>query len=271
MNGFCSVKLCRSDGEAVVTACGEEYRITIADWEALGLEDGGAVDDDGVQTLSECAEKLSCIKKALVYLSYRALPSLKLRQKLKTAGFCEDAIDKTLAILVKKGYVNDEELCADYATVLRDSKKYGASRLRKELYAKGFSRECVDSAVEEAFEDYHTEAQFGSEARIYRDRIAITSLDGSGSGGDRVAAAKAADKLLTVRSVQAAFALIRIGEVVHISTRSDGSINVQLILEKIGGGGHFDVAGAALAQSELADAERMLKEAIDDYFDGEKK
>ena len=157
MNGFCSVKLCRSDGEAVVTACGEEHRITIADWEALGLEDGGAVDDDGLQTLSECAEKLSCIKKALVYLSYRALPSLKLRQKLKTAGFCEDAIDKTLALLVKKGYVNDEELCADYATVLRDSKKYGASRLRKELYAKGFSRECVDSAVEEAFEDYETE------------------------------------------------------------------------------------------------------------------
>ena len=157
MNGFCSVKLCRSDGEAVVTACGEEYRITIADWEALGLEDGGAVDDDGLQTLSECAEKLSCIKKALVYLSYRALPSLKLRQKLKTAGFCEDAIDKTLALLVKKGYVNDEELCADYATVLRDSKQYGASRLRKELYAKGFSRECVDSAVEEAFEDYETE------------------------------------------------------------------------------------------------------------------
>lgn len=157
MTGVCSVKLCRNDGEAVVTACGEEYRITIADLEALGLEDGGAVDDEGLQTLSECAEKLSCIKKSFVYLSYRALPALKLRQKLKTAGFSEDAIDKTIRLLTKKGYLNDEELCLDYAVALRDGKKFGASRLRKELYAKGFSRECVDSAVEEAFEDYETE------------------------------------------------------------------------------------------------------------------
>lgn len=157
MSGICSVKLCRSDGEAVVTVHGEDYRITIADFQSLGLEDGLAVDEEGLQSLAECAEKLSCIKKALVYLSYRALPTLKLRQKLKKAGFGEDAVDKTLELLTKKGYLNDQELCADYAVALRDSKKFGASRLRKELYAKGFSGEDVDSAVEEAFEGYDAE------------------------------------------------------------------------------------------------------------------
>ena len=78
---------------------------------------------------------------------------------------------------------------------------------------------------------------------------------------------KAADKLLSVRNVSAAFALIRIVTTVFISARSEGSINVQLILERIGGGGHFDVAGAALADTTLEAAEALLTETIDSYFD----
>ena len=83
---------------------------------------------------------------------------------------------------------------------------------------------------------------------------------------DRVAAAKAADKLLAVRNVNAAFALVLIGNTVHISARSNGKINVQLILEKVGGGGHFDVAGAAMRDSGLAEAKERLLGAIDEYM-----
>lgn len=131
----------------------------------------------------------------------------------------------------------------------------------------GASPEFARTFFEEAFDDYTSEARFGTEAHIYRDQIAITSTVSNGSSNSRVAAAKAADKLLTVRNVNAAFALILIGDTVHVSARSNGSINVQLILEKIGGGGHFDVAGAAIAQSSLEAAEDMLKKAIDEYFE----
>ena len=91
-------------------------------------------------------------------------------------------------------------------------------------------------------------------------------MEGTGASGDRVAAAKAANKLLTVRNINAAFALIRIGTTVFISARSNGSINVQLILEKIGGGGHFDVAGAALTDTDLESAEELLRSTIDSYL-----
>ena len=57
------------------------------------------------------------------------------------------------------------------------------------------------------------------------------------------------------------------GNMVHISARSNGTINVQLILEKIGGGGHFDMAGAAIPESELQEAEQQLIGAIDAYFE----
>ncbi len=194
-----------------------------------------------------------------------------------SASSASELISEILEQSLPAGTLRKEEANLLMAGIMVDTKNFtrtvGTRTFAAALYLRGAgaSTEYARTFFEEAFEVYHTEAQFGSGARIYRDRIAITSLEGSGSGGDRVAAAKAADKLLTVRSVHAAFALIRIGEVVHISARSDGSINVQLILERIGGGGHFDVAGAALAQSELEDAERMLMKAIDAYFDGEKK
>lgn len=154
MHGVCSVKLCRNEGEAVITLYGEDYRITMADYEAIGIADGERVEDEKASLLAEAAEKLSCIKKAFTYLSYRALPSFKLFQKLKTAGFSKDAVEKTIVLLTKKGYLNDDELCVDYAVALRNSKKFGKSRLCKELYAKGFNREQIEEAVEKAFEDY---------------------------------------------------------------------------------------------------------------------
>ena len=62
-----------------------------------------------------------------------------------------------------------------------------------------------------------------------------------------IAAAKAAENLLSIKGVDAAFALIRIGGETHISARSNASVSVQLILEKMGGGGHLDSAGARSA------------------------
>ena len=139
------------------------------------------------------------------------------------------------------------------------------------LRGAGANTEIARTFFYDAFEDYRAEARFGAEVEIYRGQIAITLSDGTGSAHDRVAAAKAADKLLTVREVNAAFALVRIGETIHISARSNGQINVQLILEQIGGGGHFDMAGAALADRTVDDAKELLIGAIDRYFEDNHK
>ncbi len=185
---------------------------------------------------------------------------------------CE-LISEILEQSLPAGTLRKEESNLLMAGIMVDTKNFtrtvGTRTFAAALYLRGCgaSTEYARTFFEEAFEDYLAEAQFGSEARIYRDQIAITSIEGSGSSGDRVAAAKAADKLLTVRNVNAAFALIRIGTTVHISARSNGTINVQLILERIGGGGHFDVAGAAIAESELKEAQALLIDAIDHYFE----
>ena len=82
--------------------------------------------------------------------------------------------------------------------------------------------------------------------------------------GDRIAASKAADKMLGIRGVEASFALAIAGSGVAVSARSKGRINVQLIMEKLDGGGHFDMAGAQLPGS-MDDAVEALISAIDEY------
>lgn len=184
---------------------------------------------------------------------------------------CE-LISEILEQSLPAGTLRKEEANVLMAGIMVDTQNFtrtvGTRTFAAAMYLRdaGASTEYARTFFEEAFESYRAEARFGSEAYIYRDQIAITSIEGSGSSGDRVVAAKAADKLLNVRHVNAAFALIRIGSTVHISARSNGSINVQLILEKIGGGGHFDVAGAAIAESKLKEAEALLLDAINQYF-----
>lgn len=167
----------------------------------------------------------------------------------------------------------NEEASIMMSGIMLDTKNFtrtvGMRTFAAALYLKnaGADTEYARTFFEEAFEDYLSEAQFGSGAKIYRDRIAIACAEGSGAANDRVLAAKAADKLLSVRNVNAAFTLISSPSGVNISARSDGSINVQLIAERVGGGGHFDSAGAFFADASLEEAQQLIISAIDAYFD----
>ena len=103
--------------------------------------------------------------------------------------------------------------------------------------------------------------------RVYRDQIAISCLEDDTDPSYRVVAAQAADKMLTINSVDASFALVKIEGVTYISARSDGTINVQRILERLRGGGHFDVAGAQVEDEEMQSTLSVLKKSIDDFLD----
>lgn len=116
-------------------------------------------------------------------------------------------------------------------------------------------------------EDLSKEARFHTSITLYRGCIAISSCDGETDESFRIIASKAADKMLTLRGVEAAFTLVRIGEQIHISARSSGQINVQLILERMGGGGHFDVAGAQIVSDSIGAVLSELKYSIDMQFD----
>ena len=100
-------------------------------------------------------------------------------------------------------------------------------------------------------------------ARIYRNGIAIAS---SLKPEKRIIIAQTADELLNIEGVEASFVVSPDGENVNISARSIGTINVQLILEKLGGGGNQSTAGGQIMKSTVPDVLTRLKTAIDDYL-----
>ena len=88
---------------------------------------------------------------------------------------------------------------------------------------------------------------------------------------DTVLAAQAADELLNITGIEASFVIVKVGDEIFISGRSLGKINVQLILETLGGGGHMTMAGTKFTSMKLEDVVMKLKDAIDEYFrEGEK-
>lgn len=137
------------------------------------------------------------------------------------------------------------------------------------LYSRGAHTSVTREFFNQDLEDMRIASAFDSTARIYRDVIAITWLntDREASPEDRVAAAKAADSLLSLKGIEASFAMVLMNDTVAISGRSKGEINVQLILEKLQGGGHFDVAGAQVKNATLQSAYELLKAAINEYFE----
>lgn len=136
------------------------------------------------------------------------------------------------------------------------------------LYSRNAHTDTAKEFFNEKFEELQVASDFDANSRIYADIFAVTWLseDHVPSPEDRIAASKAADKLLGIQGVEASFALAIAGQNVVISGRSKGKINVQLILEKLEGGGHFDMAGAQVEGATVAEVYEMLKEAIDEYM-----
>jgi len=149
------------------------------------------------------------------------------------------------------------------------SKSTGTRTFSAALYLRdrGASPERVTALNKTSLDDYMREGGFRTNVEFFRKVMAITVADSRFETGpaDRITVAKAADNLLSIAGVEASFALVKIGDIVAISARSAGRINVQLILEKLNGGGRYDEAGAQV-QGGVEAAVKRLKGAIDEYL-----
>ncbi len=157
-----------------------------------------------------------------------------------------------------------------YAGIVVDTKSFtfktgvrtfeAASFLRKQ----GVDTVSIKTMFQQDLESYIQRASIIRESEIYRDTIAISATAESGPG-IHVLVAQAADELLNIKGITASFVLYATENGVSISGRSLGNINVQVILEKLGGGGHMTIAGAQLSDLSIKEAKERLCQAIDEY------
>ena len=101
-------------------------------------------------------------------------------------------------------------------------------------------------------------------AQLYRGNIAVAAPE---EPQNRVIIAQAADELLSLKGVKASFVVFPSGENVQMSARSLGEVNVQVILEALGGGGNSTTAGGRVENTDVETVKSRLLEAIDAYFE----
>jgi len=185
---------------------------------------------------------------------------------------CE-LVSEILEQVLPSGVLAGDEADVMFAGILVDTKQFarnvGVRTFSAALWLRGEGANTTEA--QELFrtelDELIREARFESNVVIYKGIIAISVNDADNNvPGDRIIAAKAADKLLTVEGVLASFALCRIDNVIHVSARSTGTVNVQVIVEKLGGGGHYDAAATQIRDGTMGDALKRLKEAIDSYL-----
>ena len=202
-----------------------------------------------------------------------ALPqSVKLSYIEPSASSTCEMVTEMLETAVSSQNILKEEADIILSGILLDTKQFtrntGTRTFGAAQYLRGAGANPSDvyNLFKTSPEDLSKEARFHTSIVMYKGNIAIASCDGETDESYRIIASKAADKMLTLKGVDAAFTLVRIGDQIHISGRSSGTINVQLILEKLHGGGHFDVAGAQVSSDSIYTVLETLKESIDEYL-----
>lgn len=111
-------------------------------------------------------------------------------------------------------------------------------------------------------EDIQAKSRAIAEAEIFADCFAISECKSDGLKSPTVVAAQTANELLSVVGVKASFVLTDYNQMIYISARAIDEINVQLIMERLGGGGHLNIAGAQLPDTTMAEAMALLKKTI---------
>ncbi len=158
-----------------------------------------------------------------------------------------------------------------YAGILMDTKNFtfktgvrtfeAASFLRKQ----GVDTIVIKTLFQQDLTSYIRKANIIKNAEIVREQIAV-SVCAENDKDIHLSAAQAADDLLNIKGITASFVLYSDEEGVTISGRSLGGINVQVILEKLGGGGHLTIAGAQISDVTLEEGKQQLIAAVEDYF-----
>ena len=186
------------------------------------------------------------------------------------ASSASELVTELLQYLVEPADVLREEAESLMAGIVLDTKHFSLRTGGRTFEAAAFLRRAgadtsdVQRLFQNNLSDMVSRYDIIRRAEMYRDDIAIAVIPEDGI--DRVAAAQAADELLGLQGVRASFVVFRNGEDVQMSARSLGEINVQVILEALGGGGNSSTAGGRVENGDPLVVREQLCQAIDDYF-----
>ncbi|MBR3555687.1 MAG: DHH family phosphoesterase [Oscillospiraceae bacterium] len=188
------------------------------------------------------------------------------------ASSASELVTELMQYLVETADIRKTEAEAVLAGIVLDTKNFTMRTGSRTFEAAAFLRRCSadTTEVKKLLQNdlRSTVARFSivEKAVEYKPGIAVAEEQ---SYQDRIIAAQAADELVNISGIDTSFVVFKSDETVNISARSIGDVNVQVILEKLGGGGNRSGAGAQIRDMTVAEVSERLKRAIDEYLSSE--
>ncbi len=186
------------------------------------------------------------------------------------ASSASEMVTELLQYIVEPNQILRSEAEALLAGIVLDTKNFTMRTGGRTFEAAAFLRRSgADTAeVKKLYQNdlADTVAKYAliQNAQLYREHIALAV---SPQPVNRIIAAQAADELLNIMGIDTSFVVAPDGDKVNLSARSMGDTNVQVILEKLGGGGNAAAAGGQVSSQSVDEVAQALKEAIDQYFE----
>lgn len=266
-------------GKFVDTLKETEYeKIIIDKKEALSLIDKDTlliVVDTHKKSFVQVPELLDKTEKIVVIDHHRKGPDFIENASLTFqevyASSAAELVTEILQYVERKVELAPIEIESLYGGIMVDTKNFtfktGVRTFEAAAYLRRFGVDIikVKKWFQADLESYNVIADIVKKAEMVSDTIAISTYDEVSKDANTICA-KAADELLTISNITASFVIGNNGENICISGRSIGDINVQIILEKMGGGGHITLAGAQLTGVTIDEAKTELMNRINEYF-----
>lgn len=187
------------------------------------------------------------------------------------ASSASEMVTELVQYMHDRKTIGKDEAESLLAGIMLDTKNFvlktGVRTFEAAAYLRRIGADTVEARklFSNSMESYQKKSRLVSGAEVYRNCAIAVSAESDGED-IRIIAAQAADELLGINNVDASFVIYESGGQVSVSGRSMGAVNVQLVLEKLGGGGHLTMAGAQIADRSVEDVKQTLLEAIDEYY-----
>ena len=201
------------------------------------------------------------------------IENLTLQYVEPTASSACEMVTELLQYFSENQHILRIEAESLYAGILIDTDSFTNNTGVKTFEAAAYLKKCgVDvQKVQGRFSDSLETARLKAAAMAAAEQISegfvMTVSPTEGVANPSVVAAQVANELMDIQGIKASFVLTLVGDVVHISARSEGDTNVQLVMERLGGGGHLNMAGAQLSETNIEDAKKVLKATIKKMLD----
>ncbi|MBR1691530.1 MAG: DHH family phosphoesterase [Lachnospiraceae bacterium] len=253
----------------------EEEEVIVNHARALELSNAGTVlvvVDVNRPSITECPELLKSCRTIVVLDHHRKGDEVVENATLSyVEPYASSACELVAEILQYIGdgvKIKGSEADCLYAGIMIDTNNFMTKTGVRTFEAAAFLRRNgadvtrVRKMFRDDADDYRAKADTVSRATIYENEYAISVCHSDGVESPTVIGAQAANELLNINGIKASFVFTPYNQMIYISARSIDEVNVQIIMEKLGGGGHMNIAGAQLTDVSVEQAVSRLKETL---------